>query len=94
MLDGRADKSQRLSVLLSHSAPVCAPQVPQPPQYIVLALTFAAIDGLVMLVYASSGARAVQLFRTPMVVCWINRLSGGALVTLAGALALYRRAHN
>ena len=70
------------------------PQAPQPPQYLVLALTFAAVDGLVMLLYASSGARAARLFRTPMGVCWINRLSGGALVTLAGALALYRRAHN
>lgn len=70
------------------------PQAPQLPQYLLLAFTFAAIDGLVMLAYAGSGARAAQLFRTPMVVCWINRLSGGALITLAGALAFYRRAHN
>ena len=70
------------------------PQVAQLPQYILLALTFATIDGLVMLGYASSGARAVQLFRTPKALVWINRLSGGALVTLAGALALYRRAHD
>jgi threonine/homoserine/homoserine lactone efflux protein len=69
-------------------------QAPQLPQYILLALTFATIDGLVMLGYASSGARAVQLFRTPMAMVWINRLSGGALMTLAGALALYRRAHD
>jgi threonine/homoserine/homoserine lactone efflux protein len=69
-------------------------QVPQLPQYVLLALTFAMIDGLVMLGYASSGARAVQLFRTPMAMVWINRFSGGALVTLAGALALYRRAHD
>lgn len=69
-------------------------QSPQLPQYILLALTFAVIDGLVMLVYASSGARAVQLFRTPMAMVRINHLSGGALVTLAGALALYRRAHD
>jgi threonine/homoserine/homoserine lactone efflux protein len=70
------------------------PQAPQSPQYILLALTFAMIDGLVMLGYASSGARAVQLFRTPMAMVWINRLSGGALMTLAGALAFYRRAHD
>jgi threonine/homoserine/homoserine lactone efflux protein len=70
------------------------PQTPQFPQYALLALTFTAIDGLVMLGYASSGARAVQLFRTPMAMVWINRLSGGAIVILAGALALYRRAHD
>jgi threonine/homoserine/homoserine lactone efflux protein len=70
------------------------PQTPQPPQYILLALTFAAVDGLVMFGYASSGARTVQLFRTPIAVYWINRLSGGALVTLAGALAFYRRTND
>ncbi len=70
------------------------PQVPQFPQYVLLALTFTAINGLVMLAYASSGARAVQLFRTPMAMVWINRFSGGALSTLAGALAFYRRAHD
>jgi threonine/homoserine/homoserine lactone efflux protein len=70
------------------------PQALQAPQYIFLALTFAMIDGLVMFGYASSGARAVRFFRTPMAMVWINRLSGGALVTLAGALALYRRAHD
>ena len=70
------------------------PQAPQFPQYVLLALTFTAIDGLVMLVYARSGARAVQLFRTPMAMVWINRFSGGAIVALAGALALYRRARD
>lgn len=69
------------------------PQAPQYPQYIIVALTFAAIDGLVMLGYAGGGARAVQLFRTPHLVGWINRTSGGLLILLAGALALYRRAH-
>jgi threonine/homoserine/homoserine lactone efflux protein len=69
-------------------------QAPQLPQYVLLALTFALIDGLVMFGYASGGARTVQLFRTPMAMVWINRLSGGALLTLAGALALYRRAHD
>jgi threonine/homoserine/homoserine lactone efflux protein len=47
-----------------------------------------------MLMYAGGGSRAAQLFRSPKLVCWINRLSGGALVMLAGALAFYRRAHN
>jgi threonine/homoserine/homoserine lactone efflux protein len=70
------------------------PQAPQLSQYALLALTFTALDGLVMLAYASSGARAVRLFRTPMTMVWINRFSGGALITLAGALAFYRRAHD
>jgi threonine/homoserine/homoserine lactone efflux protein len=70
------------------------PQAPQLPQYVLLALSFTAIDGLVMLAYASGGARAVQLFRTPMAMVWINRVSGGAIVALAGALALYRRARD
>jgi hypothetical protein len=35
-----------------------------------------------------------SFYISPRLVCWINRLSGGALVTLAGALAFYRRAHN
>ena len=70
------------------------PRGAQVPQYMLLALTFTAIDGLVMLIYASSGARAVQYFRTPMTMVWINRFSGGALITLAGALALYRRAND
>ena len=69
-------------------------QAAQLPQYVLLALTFTAIDGLVMLTYASSGERAVQLFRTPMAMVWIHRFSGGAIITLAGALALYRHAHD
>ncbi len=70
------------------------PQATQAPQYIVLALTFAMIDGLVMLGYANGGARAVHLFRTSRTVLWINRVSGGALLTLAGTLAVYRRAQH
>ena len=69
------------------------PHAPQVLQYLVLALSFAAVDGVVMFGYASSGARAVRLFRTPSAICWLHRLSGGALLTLAGALAFYRRAH-
>jgi threonine/homoserine/homoserine lactone efflux protein len=41
------------------------PQAPQLPQYIILALTFATIDGLVMLSYAGSGARTVHLSKRP-----------------------------
>lgn len=68
------------------------PQTAQFPQYLLLAVTFTLIDGLIMLAYASGGARAIQLFRTPMAMIWINRFSGGAIIALAGALAFYRRA--
>ena len=66
-------------------------QSPQLPQYVLLAATFALTDGLIMLLYAGGGARAVQLFRSSRTVLWINRVSGGALVALAGAMAFYRR---
>ncbi len=66
-------------------------QSPQLPQYVLLAATFALTDGLIMLLYAGARARAVQIFRSSKTVLWINRVSGGALVALAGAMAFYRR---
>jgi threonine/homoserine/homoserine lactone efflux protein len=66
------------------------PTDPQLPQYAALAFTFAAIDFVVMLAYASAGARAIRLLRAKGVL-WMDRLCGGALLALAGSLALYRR---
>jgi threonine/homoserine/homoserine lactone efflux protein len=66
------------------------PTEPQAPQYLALALTFAAIDFAVMLAYASAGAQAIRLLRAKGVL-WLDRLCGGALLALAGSLALYRR---
>jgi threonine/homoserine/homoserine lactone efflux protein len=66
------------------------PTEPQLPQYAALAVTFAAIDFIVMLGYASAGARAIRLLRANGVL-WLDRLCGGALLALAGSLALYRR---
>lgn len=66
------------------------PAEPQVPQYAALALTFAAIDFGVMLAYAAAGARAVRLLKQRGVL-WLDRLCGGALLALAGSLALYRR---
>jgi len=63
---------------------------PQWPQYAALALVFAAIDLAVMGVYALLGARALRLF-TQRGARWLDRLCGGALLGLAGSLALYRR---
>ena len=66
------------------------PSEPQLPQYAALAVTFAFIDLAVMFIYASAGARAVRLLRDRGAL-WLDRLSGGALLALAGSLALYRR---
>jgi threonine/homoserine/homoserine lactone efflux protein len=67
------------------------PTEPQIPQYVVLALTFAIIDLLVMFAYAMLGSQAVRLLRKSGAL-WLDRICGGALLTLAGSLAFYRRA--
>ena len=66
------------------------PGEPQAPQYTALALTFASIDFAVMLAYAMAGAQAIRFLRTNGVL-WLDRICGGALLALAGSLALYRR---
>lgn len=66
------------------------PADPQVPQYVVLAVTFASIDFVVMLGYAFAGARAIRLLRARGAL-WLDRVCGGALLALAGSLALYRR---
>jgi threonine/homoserine/homoserine lactone efflux protein len=66
------------------------PTEPQLSQYAALAITFAAIDFIVMLVYASAGAQAIRLLRAKGVL-WMERICGGVLLALAGGLALYRR---
>jgi threonine/homoserine/homoserine lactone efflux protein len=68
-----------------------APGQPQWPQYATLAAVFAAIDFAVMFAYALLGARAVQVLRKSGAL-WLDRACGGALLALAGSLALYRRA--
>lgn len=66
------------------------PAAAQLPQYAALAITFACIDFMVMFGYAMAGARAMRVFRAKGAL-WLERLSGGALLALAGSLALYRR---
>ncbi len=63
---------------------------PQLPQYAALAATFAAIDFAVMFAYAAAGAQAIRFLRAKGVL-WLERICGGALLALAGSLALYRR---
>jgi len=66
------------------------PSEPQLPQYAALGVTFACIDFTVMFAYASAGARAIGFLRAKGVL-WLDRICGGALLALAGSLALYRR---
>ena len=68
-----------------------APDTPQLPQYIVLAVVFAAIDFSVMFGYATLGSQAVRMLKKSGAL-WLDRICGGALLTLAGSLAFYRRA--
>ncbi|UFZ04870.1 LysE family translocator [Bradyrhizobium ontarionense] len=67
------------------------PSAPQLPQYLTLALTFAMLDVLIMLAYASAGSQAMCFLKRSGAL-WLDRICGGALLSLAGALALYRRA--
>lgn len=67
-----------------------APNEPQLPQYAALAITFTVIDFAVMFAYAAAGAQAIRFLRAKGVL-WIDRVCGGALLALAGSLALYRR---
>ncbi|MBN9428129.1 MAG: LysE family translocator [Burkholderiales bacterium] len=66
------------------------PAAPQLPQYAALAVVFAGIDFVVMLAYALTGARAIRFLRAKGAL-WLDRACGGALIALAGSLALYRR---
>lgn len=66
------------------------PSAAQAPQYVAISLVFAATDFSVMLVYAFVGERAAHLLKSSATK-WIDRVCGGALLALAGSLALYRR---
>jgi threonine/homoserine/homoserine lactone efflux protein len=66
------------------------PAKPQANQYVVLAIVFATLDFVVMLAYAGFGSRAASFLRSTAAV-WLDRLCGGALLTLAGSMAFYRR---
>ena len=69
------------------------PSLPQLSQYVTLAVVFAAIDFAVMLSYAVLGSQAVRVLKKSGAL-WLDRACGGALLTLAGSLAFYRRASN
>ena len=68
-----------------------APGAPQIPQYLIIAIVFAAIDFTIMFAYAMLGAQAVRLLKRSGSL-WLDRICGCALLALSGSLALYRRA--
>lgn len=68
------------------------PALPQFPQYLALAVTFALIDFIVMFGYANLGSRAVRALKKSGAL-WLDRICGGALLALASSLAFYRRAN-
>jgi len=67
------------------------PTSPQASQYLLLALVFAALDFIIMFGYAVFGSQAARFLKTSGAI-WLERACGGALLTLAGSLAFYRRA--
>ncbi len=69
------------------------PSAPQMQQYIVLGAIFAALDFIIMFGYAVFGSQAVRVLKSEGAK-WLERACGGALLALAGSLALYRRAVN
>lgn len=66
------------------------PGEPVAQQYLALALTSAAIDCVMMTIYALGGRHAMRTF-SARVMQWINRSCAGMLALLAVGLTLYRR---
>lgn len=66
------------------------PDQPVAEQYLVLAITSAALDGVMMAVYAYGGRHAMRRF-SARTMQWINRSCAGMLAALAVGLSLYRR---
>lgn len=66
------------------------PGEPVAQQYLVLALTSATIDCVMMALYAFGGRHAMRSF-SARVMAWVNRSCAGMLALLALGLSLYRR---
>lgn len=65
-------------------------QAPAPAQYLALALTFAAFDGAVLLLYASAGVLSAARLHKAKKARWLDIGSGVALMAMALALALWQ----
>lgn len=61
------------------------------PQYLLLAATFASIDALVLLAYASAGAFGIAHFTKAQASPWLDRCSGVALLGMSIGLAVWTR---
>lgn len=66
------------------------PTAPLGPQYALLAVVFAGIDGAVLLGYAAAGAAGARRFGTGT-MRRVDQASGLVLIALAGTLALWCR---
>lgn len=60
-------------------------------QYLVIALTFAFTEFIVMMGYAALAARLLRYFRTAAQMKTLNRVFGGLFVAAAVALGTFRR---
>lgn len=61
------------------------------PQYTLLAIVFAGVDGAVLFAYALAGAAGARRFSGPHALHRLSRASGLALLALAGGLAMWRQ---
>ncbi|AOE87499.1 LysE family translocator [Pseudomonas sp. TCU-HL1] len=69
------------------------PAEPVAQQYVILAVTSALIDCVMMSLYALGGRHAMRRF-SARVMQWINRSCAGILAMLSLGLALYRRSES
>ncbi|NWC91502.1 MULTISPECIES: LysE family translocator [unclassified Pseudomonas] len=67
------------------------PSEPTLPQYAALAVISAGVDVAVMALYATGGGQAAKIL-TQTGMKRLNRCCGAAMLSLAGFLALYRKA--
>ncbi|MDD0976630.1 LysE family translocator [Pseudomonas fontis] len=66
------------------------PDQPVAQQYVILAVTTAVLDCVMMMIYALGGRHAMRSF-SARVMQWVNRSCAGMLAVLALGLSLYRR---
>ncbi len=62
------------------------------PQYLIIGVTLALTDTVVMAGYTGLAAKALGFFRTETQMRMLNRLFGGLFIAAASALATFKRA--
>ncbi len=62
------------------------------PQYLIIAVTFAFTDLVILALYTGFASRVLSYFRTDSHLRLLNRLFGGLFVAAAPALATFKRA--